>query len=157
MKHKLAVLPLLVCAWASAYPEDRKSGMFPIFGEGDFEFITTLQTIESPANRWKPGEEPLPIDLTEFARKAKQHLLRRRPDIPAGVNLMSTELRPFAITTVSTNGVVDGASKPQKVAWYLVFNFSRDLPGGKRLEWQDCTAAMMLDGTILEMTKRKKP
>jgi hypothetical protein len=157
MNRNLAVLALFGCACVSSYAEDPKSGTFVVHRVGNIDFVTTLQRVESPANRWKPGEERLPVDVTEFARRAKQHLLRRRSDIPATVNVISAEIRPFTITTVSPNDASEGALKPQRVAWYLVFTFSRDLPDGKRLEWEDCTVGMMLDGTTLEMVERRKP
>src|SRR5687768_12152971 len=95
MQSKLVVLLLLGSAWTSVHSEDQKPKMHWVCGNPSNDFVATLQTIESPANRWKPGEEPLPIDVAEFGRTAKQHLLRRRPEIPASATLISMEISPY--------------------------------------------------------------
>ena len=128
-----------------------------VFGNGNADFVATLQAIESPGNKWKPGKEPFPVDMAECARKAKRHLLRQQPAIPSTVNLISAEIRPFTMALVNREGKPLRLVENQKVAWYLVFTFSTALPDGRRLEDEDCTVGMLLDGTVLEMVKRRKP
>ena len=148
------LLSLLACAWAGVYSAELKPGLHAVFGIGNTDFVATLRAIESPRNRWKPGEEPLPVDMAECARKAKQHLLRQRPEIPSTANLLSAEIAPFTITLSNRAGKPQHSEKNQEIAWYLVFTFSNQLPNEKQAAWEDCTVGMMLNGTFLEPIKK---
>jgi hypothetical protein len=153
----LILLCLLVCAWRGVYSAELKPGLHTVFGNGKADFVATLQAIESPRNSWNPGKEPLPVDMAECARKAKRHLLRQQPKIPSTVNLISAEIRAFTMTLFNREGKPLRPEENQKIAWYLVFTFSNALPDGRRLEDEDRTVGMMLDGTMLEMVQRRKP
>lgn len=142
-----AIFFLVACTWPALHSADGDSRVIRIFGKGDTDFIASLQTVKSAANRWKPGEEPLPVDMADCARKAKQNLLSRHPGFPATVPLISAEIVPFT---------PDLRDEPPKVCWYLIFTFSNTLPNGRRIDWVDCTVGMMLDGTILKTAKQKK-
>jgi hypothetical protein len=155
--RKLIVMILLACVGASVHSKDQKPVVYSVFGRRDADFVATLHTIESPANRWRAGEEPFPVDVAEFARRAKQHLLRRHPDISGTVNCISAEIAPFTMKTLASKDVPEEPSNRQRVAWYLVFTFSVWLPNGKQLDAEERTVGVMLDGTILEMVKRKTP
>jgi hypothetical protein len=151
------LLCLLVCALRGVYSAELRPGLHAVFGNGNADFVATLQAIESPGNSWKPGKELLPVDLSECARKAKRYLLRQQPGIPSEVKLISAEIRPFIMSSFNREGEPQGPEENQKIAWYMVFTFSNALPDGRQLEDEDRTVGMMLDGTILEMVKRRKP
>lgn len=138
---------IVACAWPTVHSADVGSRMIRVFGMEDTDFVASIQAVKSSANRWKPGEEPLPIDIADCARKAKLNLLSRRSELPATHPLLSAEIVPFT---------PDLPGEPQKVYWYLVFTFSNTLPSGGRLDWRDCTVGMMMDGTILK-TARNTP
>lgn len=155
VKSNLIVLVLFACGCASLDAQDREPVMgCMVFGTLHADFMASRQTIESPANHWKPGQEPFPIDVGELARRAKQHLLRRRPDISGTVNWISTEIRPFTRKTFPSPDVPEATAKTETVAWYLVFIFSARLPNGMELDAEERTVGMMLDGTILVPVKR---
>jgi len=152
----LFVLLLLACLGAEFRSKDQKSLVHAVFGTVSADFVTNVQEIQSSANRWKPGEEPIPIDVAVFSERAKQHVLQRHPELST-VTFISMEIAPFAVETLASKDVPAGPSKIQNVAWYIVFIFSVWLPNGEQLDIDERTVGMMLDGTILEMVKKKGP
>lgn len=151
-----AVLILLVMfMWSAVYSQSHMSTARPVFKEGKATFFATTAMIESRTNRWKPCEEAFPVDLEEFGKKARQHLLLRNPKVPANVGMIGAEIRSYVVTSVVPKSEAEKTSLILSESWYVVFTFSRILPSGELLAREDCRVAMMLDGTFLQMVKEE--
>lgn len=157
--YSYIMVALVLLIWTVtriAVSSDAKQPTHLLFSMGKTDFVVPVHVLESPRNLWKPGKKNLPADLSEFGRKAKQHLLGHRPEIPTTVNLLTAEIRALGVMPRQLNGTPDVQTNSESEIWYLVFTFSNRMPDGKLLPWEDCTVGMMLDGSFVQTIKKGK-
>src|SRR2546425_12535202 len=90
-------------------------------------------------------KQPFPVDIQEYAIRARQHLeATRLLNGPVGISSIAIHHK-----TVATEGKLEDGGAALEERWYMFF-FNSRLPNGDYVPGQELTVVMLLDGAFAE-------